>query len=442
MSGCAAEDPGPGGRTTASTPSSWAGEQGIGVNSPGPDPAPWTPGRFRRLGIRLGLCCLVLLGCEGAGPPRALDSGRGPEGGRSRPGRLVLVGGALQDENTAVYRAILEGRRGEGPLCVLPTASGTPGSAIEGYVEAFDAVGGPGAAEGVYLTLDNREDAASEETVTRLKGCSGFFFTGGVQTRIAEVLLPGGHPSPAFEALRDRHQAGAVVSGSSAGAAIMSDPMIAGGNSREALWAGVRAEGGGEGDGLRMSSGFGFVEEGLVDQHFLARGRWGRLMVGILASGEKKIGLGIDENTALVVEADTAWVVGMSGVVYMDARDADPETGGNGGHGVRLFLLGDGDVLDLSSGRLRPAEGKIPVRRTGAPFAAEETDLFASWSFLRVLFALAVAQENRLAFHQDGHVLEIGKAPGFQARAWAEAGVHGTPSGLFVGPFVLNAWRE
>lgn len=351
-----------------------------------------------------------------------------------------MVGGGLRSENVAVYEAVLEARDGRGPVCVLPTASGTPRGSMMGYVEAFDALGGPGTAEGILLTPDHPEAAHSQEMADRLMGCSGFFFTGGVQSRITHVLRPGGEATPAFRAIWDRFRSGAVVSGSSAGAAIMSDPMIAGGSSEAALRGGIAS--GEEGEGVWLTGGLGFLDSGLVDQHFLARGRWARLLVGILGTADDRMGLGIDENTALVVEGDSAWVVGESGVVVMDARSAAKEESGNGGYGVRVHLLGPGDRLDLKTGAASPGSGKVAVPMGDSVFSSADVDLFEPWSLLRVLFELATARDSRLTFHQEGHFLEFRKESRFSVFARASPFNRTPPRGLFLGPFVLSAWKE
>ena len=386
------------------------------------------------------------LGCEGGETPGEETDEPGfvfpaeegePVGSQ---GRLVIIGGALADENSGVYDAILEGRSGDGPICVLPTASGDPLESMEEYVETFNAYGGPEASKGIFLTLDSPNQANDPEIVEALEGCSGFFFTGGDQSRITDFFVPGGESSGAFEAVWERFEAGAVVSGSSAGAAIMSDPMIGGGSSEGALEEGIRVEG--DGDGVRLTPGLGFLERALVDQHFLARGRWARLMVAVLRSPSDSFGFGIDENTALVVENSWARVVGASGVVFLDARDATLEAEGNGGYGVRLFLLGAGDAVDLERGEILIADTKQPFPQDGDPFASPETDLFSRWSLLEVLFELARAPDERLTFRQGGHFVEFRKGPAFTAAGWDEMGVQDTPMGLSLGPFVLSVWRE
>ena len=402
--------------------------------------------RFYRTHSRIILPGLLSLGfvlaCE-AVPPPATTPPAAEVDRKGEDGRLVIIGGALKSDNTEVYQAVLDGRWGPGPLCVLPTASGEPENTMEGYVAVFDSLGGAGTAEGIFLTVENGAEARSEEMVARIRACSGFFFTGGSQSRVTEVFRPDGQVTPAFTALWERFKAGAVVSGSSAGAAIMTDPMISGGSSAGALAEGARGgEGDGDGEGVWLERGLGFLPGALVDQHFLARGRWARLVVAVLAADEPPFGFGIDENTALVVEGGLARVAGESGVVFLDARDASPEADGNGGYGVILHLLGRGDVVDLSSGEVIREPTKNLLSEGGGIFGHPDADLFAPWILLEVLHEFGLAPDPRLTFRQDGFFLEFRKAPGFQLMAWDQVGFRGMPLGLSMGPFVLSVSRE
>src|SRR4051794_3064792 len=155
-------------------------------------------------------------------------------------GRLVIVGGALADSNEAIYRAILDARLGSGPFCIFPTAAATPETSIDGPVKAFEKYSGPGTAKGILVSSAKPETARDPAVVAQISACSGFFFVGGVQSRVIMAFRPDGKPTPAYDALMARWREGAVVSGSSAGAAIMSDPMIAGGTSAGAITRGLR----------------------------------------------------------------------------------------------------------------------------------------------------------------------------------------------------------
>lgn len=361
------------------------------------------------------------------------------------PGRLVAAGGSLSGQNEPVYQAILEAREGDGPVCVIPTAGGSPESSMEGAVGRIDSWGGDGTARGILISSEEPERAQDPEVAEEIRQCSGFFFTGGAQSRIVNTFLPDGEATPAYEALMERFQDGAVVAGSSAGAAMMSEPMIAGGSSG-AAWE----EGAGEDGGVRVTRGMGFLQDVPLDQHFLARGRIGRLIVATLADPDRPLGLGIDEDTGLVVDGDVAWVAGTSGVVLVDASEA---TRGNDGpahvEGLRLELLGPGDTLHLSDGRVIPAEGRRPVAELDldeadpedletAPAEFEPEDFFERWAFLHVLHDLATGEVSTFTAELEGYRMELRPGANFRGVAHPELGVEGTPSGLSVGPILAD----
>ncbi len=370
--------------------------------------------------------------------------GQAPSG--PQPGALVVIGGGLSAGNADVYQVVLGAREGRGPICVVPTAGADPAASALGAVGRFERYGGEGAARALALTLEAPERAFDPEAVDEIRSCGGYFFTGGVQSRILEFFLPDGVETPAYRALMERWEAGAVVSGSSAGAAMMSHPMIAGGTS-----AGAFANGTGEG-GVRLSAGMGFLPELLVDQHFLARGRIGRLLVAVTADGGVPLGAGVDENTALVVRGSELEVVGASGVVLVDAREA--EVAGNGDfRGVRLELLGPGDRMSLEPGsRVRPRPGRASARNLSgeAPGSGEvdlDRDPFDRWVFLHVLeaFGSSPSPGDAIGFgREDGSVIRLVPASGFRALADLQgrgAGPDGSALGLSVGPFEVEVRR-
>lgn len=370
----------------------------------------------------------------------ACSPGEGPASGEigavssdDRLGRLVIVGGSLDRDNDAVYRAVLDGRSGSGPLCVLPTASGVPERSLASAVEAFGEHGAE-AVEGIYVTTDNPDAASDPAVVARLRGCSGFWFTGGVQSRVVEVFRPEGIGTPAYDALIERFEAGAVVAGSSAGAAMLPPRMIAGGGSAEAVGHGVVSNG--EEDGVIVATGMGFFPHAVLDQHFLSRGRIGRLLVASLAGVGGGVGLGIDENTAVVVEGLRATVVGESGAILVDARDADRTEMGNGGRDIRLHLVGSGDTFDLRSLEVTAAPDKVTVEATAGSVEAPE-DPFARWAFLKLLSELSASPDASVEMTVSGHRMTLEKAGGFRARSYGRDGVEGTPAGLSAGPFLV-----
>lgn len=372
----------------------------------------------------------------------------------SDPGALVVIGGGLSADNEAVYRAILEARDGAGPVCVIATAGADPEGSAASAVARIDRWGGEGTALPLPLPESEAEAAWSPEVVEALGACSGFYFTGGVQSRILRLFRPEGAFTPAWEALMERWRQGAVVAGSSAGAAMMSDPMIAGGSSVGALLNGI------DEDGVLLAGGMGFLPDLLVDQHFLARGRMGRLLVATLEEGGVPLGAGIDENTALVVRGTELEVVGASGVVVIDARGVVPTppdrlpagVGGiRGVSGVRLELLGPGDRFSMEPGAMvRPAPGKSSLSpHASYEWEGPDGEFFDRWVFLH--FLDGVGRDTRtgasggVGMRVEGDaVLRFDRGEGFRALGFEGgegAGVQGTPTGLSVGPLLVEVRR-
>ena len=406
------------------------------------------------------LLCLVGIqpGCAGG------ESG-GDDAGAETPdsipvtGALVVIGGALSPDNEAVYRAILDRRMGDGPVCVVPTASAEPAESGGSAVERFDRYGGAGSAVALELMVDHPEGAADPVMVERMGECAGFYFVGGQQSRITRLLGTEESPTPVLTALMHRFGEGAVVSGSSAGAAIMSHPMIGGGASAEAvqegvLWrvgqgdggnGGAGEEGGEEPGGVILDGGLGLLDGVLVDQHFLARGRIGRLITAVLDPRTSELGMGVDENTALVVEDGVARVVGASGVVVVDGSTATGEARGTPGSplrtgGVRdvtVHLLGPGDGYDLARREVLPAAGtSSPGDHPGDGEGGG--DLFARWEFLHALRELAGPSGDSVASTGEGLRMVVRKGPGFQARVRTGEGVQGVEEGFGAGPFRVD----
>jgi len=378
--------------------------------------------------LRFLVALTVVYACS---PTDSTDHDRGAR----TPGRLVIVGGALQTENAAVYQAVIEGREGDGPLCVLPTASADPRESMNEAAEKLAEYGGVGSAKGVLISTEDPSQAREPSVVAELATCSGFYFTGGSQSRILDVFLPAGDTTEAYRAVWQRWQDGAVVAGSSAGAAMMSRVMISGGGSDEAVTNGLAADR--DSDGIQIREGMGFFEPGVLDQHFLARGRIGRLLVSVLLEDSPRIGFGIDENTALVVDGDSAVVVGASGVVVVDSRSAqwtEPHRASE----LRVNLAGAGDVIDLRTFEVRRQSTKSPVPVTEASIELPE-DPFARWAFLHLVVDLAMSSTREATFAISGATLRIVENAGFSASmAGRTGGAEGTPSGFSAGPFRVD----
>ena len=356
----------------------------------------------------------------------------------------MIVGGALSGNNEAVHRSILDARSGSGPFCVFPTAGANPDSAMASPVAAFERYSGPGTARGVLVSSLRPETAHDPTVVAQIKQCSGFFFIGGVQSRVVAAFRPQGKATPAYEALMQRWREGAVVSGSSAGAAIMSDPMIAGGTSAAAVLTGVKRISYVAGDaddstgGVTLAPGLGFFPSALADQHFLARGRFGRLLAAMLEMQEFDLGFGIDENTALVVDRDSLWVAGASGVVVFDERSA--KRAGRSAIGVTMHLLGSGDRFDL---RKRTATLASRERiAAGAAAVPASSDAFARFELLKALDAFSRSPLRDVAMPFNGGRIVIHKQPDFMAVRGSGTGVQGAAPQLGITGLRIDLLRQ
>lgn len=266
-----------------------------------------------------------------------------PELKQAPRGNLIIVGGG--DTPTAVQERFvaLAGGSGKARIAVFPMAS-TESDEEAGEVMAdFKLLGAE-----VQVFHFDRSKAAEKSLSKSLQGFSGYWFTGGDQTRLANTLLG----TRALATLERRYREGAVIGGTSAGAAVMSLAMLTGNRNAP--------EGVDDADSLpiahgtfEISQGFGFLPGVIVDQHFLQRARYNRLLSAVLDQPQL-IGLGIDEGTAVLVRPDGRWeVLGASYVKIFDARWADVTTGSNpraGASGIRMHLLSAHGVFDPKTG--------------------------------------------------------------------------------------------
>lgn len=220
-------------------------------------------------------------------------------------GALVIIGGAEDKDGPAVIlRRFLElagGKRAR--IAVITTATEEPDSVGQDYERIFLRLG---AERVMHLDISTRRSAISTSHCQMLSEMSGLFFTGGDQVRITSIL--GG--TPVEEAIRARLNQGVVIAGTSAGASAMSDTMIVGGNGEDAP----------KQDTVRMAPGLSLLRGVAIDQHFAQRGRINRLL-SVVAQHPYVLGLGIDEDTAVIITGGRYLeVVGSSMVTVIDGR--------------------------------------------------------------------------------------------------------------------------
>jgi len=226
---------------------------------------------------------------------------RSPPPNRQR-GPLIAIGGA---EDKVGDRAVLSevvARAGgrKAVVAVFPTASSIPGELAGTYEAIFRSMG----AEVRIVRVETRADGEDPRVLHKLEGVTAIFFTGGAQGRI--VTLLGG--TPLAQAIRRAHRTGVVVAGTSAGASVVCDHMIAQGKKGYA----PRRQ------SVTLAPGLGLTKRLVIDQHFAQRHRIGRLFAAV-ALNPFLLGVGIDEDTAIVLGADnTIDVLGRGTVTVID----------------------------------------------------------------------------------------------------------------------------
>ena len=252
------------------------------------------------------------------------------------PGRMLIIGGA-ECRGSGLLERFVELCGGEAARIVLvTTATGVPDEVHAGYERDFRKLGVGHTRE---LRLRGRADADGEDAAKLLEDATGVFFSGGDQSRLRALV-----GSRTSEILRDRlHAGGVVIAGTSAGATAMGRTMILGGEG-----PGVSAA------TVRTGPGLGLLPKALIiDMHFSERGRLPRLL-SAMALDPEHLGVGIAENTGILVDGTRFEVLGTGVATVADgqnatvvhaAGDEDPITL----FGVRLHLLPAGCVFDIAT---------------------------------------------------------------------------------------------
>lgn len=221
-------------------------------------------------------------------------------------GHIVAIGGA-EDKTSDLQilkRVFALAPEGSDEVAVIASASGIPEQVLPAYQAAFERLG---ASRVHALDIQNRRQASDPDNVQLIRQSGVIFFTGGDQLRLTNVI--GG--SAALDAIRERLMDGAVIAGTSAGAAALTGTMIYNGDAADALRKGA----------VNMAFGLGLVDGLIIDSHFLARGRFSRLMeVG--ASNPGHLGVGLGEDAGVIVHPNRILeAIGPGHVIIIDSRD-------------------------------------------------------------------------------------------------------------------------
>lgn len=219
-------------------------------------------------------------------------------------GKLIIIGGAEDKEGECeILKKVIELSGGENPkIVVMTTATEHPKEVGNLYRRIFKRLG---VKDIDILNINSRDDASNEDYIGFMREATCIFFTGGDQLRITSLL--GG--TMAYNCLVDAFNRGVLLVGTSAGASAMSSNMIVEGLNDDAPKYCT----------LKMAPGLGMLEEVIIDQHFAQRGRIGRLLSAV-AQNPHMLGVGIDEDTAIIVEGDFFSVIGSQSVTVVDGK--------------------------------------------------------------------------------------------------------------------------
>lgn len=277
-------------------------------------------------------------------------------------GFLIAVGGAedkgeeakvkknrLDFFSEGILRQIVElaGKKNNPKIELITTASSIPDEIALVYKKAFKRLG---CDEVGHLRLRSREEADSKKTLERIEKCNCILFSGGDQLKLCSAL--GG--TQFIKIIDDRYcDEHFVIAGTSAGAAAMSNTMICGGNENKAFMKGE----------VEMNIGFGFLQNVIIDTHFDARGRFGRLVQAI-ATQPGAIGVGLDEDTGIIVEkGNRIKAIGASSVVIVDGSHVSCNNIASIKNGMPLSIsnisvhvMSHSDMFDLTTRAFAPCK--------------------------------------------------------------------------------------
>jgi cyanophycinase len=279
-------------------------------------------------------------------------------------GSLVIIGGGLRGDNADVWQRIVKLAGGRGArIAVFPSAAGNPERSAQTIIGYLRKWGADAFLVPVAIRLngsDYRKAAEDTALADKIRKADGVYFAGGDQGRITKALVrEDGTQTPVLEAVWALYRRGGVVAGSSAGAAIMSSTMF---SNPKAILAMLQT---GIADGRELAPGLGFIGDDIfVDQHLLVRGRFARMIPAMLAKGYQ-VGLGIDEDSAMVVNAQReVEIIGYKGAMLIDLTRAETDKANpnfNVSNAV-ISYLDRGDKFNIGTRMFMPSADKAGGR--------------------------------------------------------------------------------
>ncbi len=259
-----------------------------------------------------------------------------------RPGSLMIIGGSEDrtENKTILERFVKQCGGTKSKILILTAASTVPDKVWRQYDEAFKALGTPNHS---HLQIQDRSEADDAAVQKKIGAADGIFITGGDQNRL--LASTGG--TPLHDALHAALKRGACIAGTSAGASAMSAHMLASGTAELQAAKGA----------IALGAGYGLLSRFVIDQHFSERHRLARLL-SVVADNPTLIGMGIDEDTAFLIEQNRAIeVLGSGAVTILDGRQVVS------------------NVADIKEGEcLEMADVRLHLLPSGTRYGTENSD--------------------------------------------------------------------
>jgi len=253
-------------------------------------------------------------------------------------GKLFIIGGGKRPVEMIRSMVSISGVDTSGYIVILPMSSSVTDTAAYYGIKQFTDLG----LKNVFpLNFNDSLDITSKR-IDSLKNASLIYISGGDQNRFMEIV----NGTPVYDAIHDAYKNGALIAGTSAGAAVMSEKMITGDEHKHPEYTGkFRTI---EANNIEIENGLGLLENAIIDQHFIWRMRMNRLISACLENPEET-GIGIDESTAILIENNKATVYGESQVVVLRHKTAETKivNGLLGAAGMELSIYLPGDSFEI-----------------------------------------------------------------------------------------------
>jgi cyanophycinase len=251
-----------------------------------------------------------------------------------------------------LYHVVREAGGIDANIVVIPTASSIPVEVGENYLTAFDTLGCKNVE---VLDIRSKEDSQTERAISLIRNANCVMFSGGNQSKITDEI--GGTTIHKILVDRYTNEPGFVIAGTSAGAMVMANEMIAGGSATESFIKGA----------VTMYKGLGLVPSLIIDTHFIKRGRFGRVSEAV-AQFPHLIGIGLAEDTGMIIKNNKCRVIGSGMVIIFDGRRLTHNKHSILSEGTPMSLTGLRTHILSNGDRFHIDKKKVKVLPIEAPF--------------------------------------------------------------------------